>query len=226
AAWVRDSGWWAALASRSAGPAHVRPSGVTLARSALVIVMPRPAAARAPVFGASVSWKFLLPESAGGPSSALGLHVEFPDPASSATGLVALTELRRICGRGEAARAALASFAVHVQVEPDPGGETPLASLATGRPQPGAGAATAPVTITTEQAVARFDRAHPRQPLAVRYPAEGGQELSYPYLLTTADPLTLAAASRFGDLLRSAYAASYVRYAGFRSGDGTAGRWP
>jgi hypothetical protein len=187
--------------------------------------MPRPAAALAPVFGSSVSWKFLLPQSAGGPASALGLHVEIPDPTTSATGLVALTELRRLSGRGAAARAALAGFAVHVQVEPV-GGRPPLAPLATWAPLPRAGATSAPVTITTEQAVVQFDRAHPRRPLAVRYPAEGSQELSYPYVLTATNPLTMAAARKFGALLRSAYAASYVRYAGFRSGDGVAGSWP
>jgi Ca-activated chloride channel homolog len=45
-------------------------------------------------------------------------------------------------------------------------------------------------------------------------------------VLTTSNPLTLAAADAFGDLLRSRYATSYVRYAGFRSGDGMAGDWP
>jgi len=225
-AWVPDSSLWAGLASRAAaGAGHARPTGITLARTALVIVMPRPAAALAPVFGSSVSWKFLLPQSAGGPASALGLHVEIPDPATSATGLVALTELRRLSGRGAAARAALAGFAVHVQVEPAVG-HPPLGPMATWAPLPRAGATSAPVTITTEQAVVQFDRAHPRRPLAVRYPAEGSQELSYPYVLTATNPLTLAAAGKFGALLRSAYAASYVRYAGFRSGDGVAGSWP
>jgi hypothetical protein len=224
-AWIPDSSLWAARTGRTAG-ARVQLSGITLARTALVIAMPRPAAARSPAFGSSVSWKFLLPQNAGGPASALRLHIEFPDPASSITGLVALTEIQRLCGRGEAARTALARFAVHVQTEPAPGGTLPLASLATWVPPPGTGAATAPVTVTTEQAVIRFDRAHPRQPLAVRYPAEGSQELSYPYVLTTADPLRLAAAGRFGELLRSAYAASYARYEGFRSGDGVAGDWP
>jgi hypothetical protein len=225
-AWIPDSGLWTAFAGRTAdGAGRVRPSGITLARTALVIAMPRSAAARSPAYGTSVSWKFLLPQNAGGPASALGLHVEFPNPASSITGLVALTELQRLCGRGEAAQAALASFAVHVQLEP--GGTPPLASLATWVPPPGTGAVTAaPVTITTEQAVIQYDRAHPRQPLAVRYPAEGSQELSYPYVLTATDPLVLAAAGRFGKLLRSAYAASYARYAGFRSGDGVAGGWP
>jgi Ca-activated chloride channel family protein len=215
-----------ALAGRTArGAGRVRLSGITLARTALVIAMPRSAAARSPAFGAAVSWKFLLPQNAGGPASALKLHVEFPDPASSITGLVVLTELQRLCGRGEAAQAALASFAVHVQIEP--GGTRPLASLAAWVPPPGTGAVTAaPVTVTTEQAVIQFDRAHPGQPLAVRYPAEGSQELSYPYVLTTTDPLRLAAAGRFGELLRSAYAASYARYEGFRSGNGVAGDWP
>ena len=228
AAWVPDSSLWAGIANRTAaGPGRARPTGITLARTTLVIVMPRPAAALAPAFGSSVSWKFLLPQSAGGPASALGLHVEFPNPASSATGLVALTELQRLSGRGAAARAALAGFAVHVRVEPAPQGNvSPLAPLATWAPLPRAGATSAPVTVTTEHAVVQFDRAHPRQPLAVRYPSEGSLQLSYPYLLTTTDPLTLAAARKFGELLRSSYAASYVRYAGFRSGNGVAGGWP
>ena len=226
-AWIPDSPLWADLAGRSASwGARVRLSGITLARTALVIVMPRPAAALAPAFGSSVSWKFLLPQAAGGPASALGLHVEFPDPTSSATGMVALTELQRLCGGGgRAGQADLARLAVSAQVEPTPGGASPLAPLAAWAPLPGTGAATAPVTVTTEQAVVQFDRAHPRQPLAVRYPAEGSQELSYPYVLTTTSPLRLATADRFGELLRSAYAASYVRYAGFRSGDGAAGAW-
>ena len=226
-AWIPDSDLWAGLASQPAGAARrIRPSGITLASSALVIVMPRPAAALAPAFGTTVSWKFLLPQSAGGPAAALGLHVEFPDPTSSATGLVALTQIQRIIGRGAAAQAALASFAMHVQVGPAAAGASPLASLATWAPLPGSGAASGPVLVTTEQAVVQFDRAHPRQPLAVRYPAGGSQELSYPYLITTASPLMVAAAGRFGELLRSSYATSYVRYAGFRSGGGVAGDWP
>ena len=229
-AWLPDSTLWAGLASRAAVPAgRVRASGIILARSVLVIAMPRSAAALAPAFGTAVSWKFLLPQNAGGPAAALGLRVEFPDPTVSAAGLVALTEFERLAGRQAAARTALASFAVNAQLAPAPDGVSPLAAWvppAAGTPPAGAGAASAPVTITTEQAVIQFDRAHPRQPLAVRYPAEGSQELSFPYVLTTADPLVRAAAGTFGKLLRSGYAASYVRYAGFRSASGAAGEWP
>jgi hypothetical protein len=59
-AWIPDSGLWAA---RAGGGRHVRLSGITLARTALVIAMPRSAAARSPAFGTSVSWKFLLPRT-------------------------------------------------------------------------------------------------------------------------------------------------------------------
>ena len=60
----------------------------------------------------------------------------------------------------------------------------------------------------------------------MRYPAEGSDELTYPYVLTTSDRLMLTAAREFGKILQSPYAASYLRYMGFRSGDGTAGDWP
>ncbi len=223
-AWIPDASLWAGFAH---GPlaARIRPTGITLARTTLVIVMPRSAAALTPAFGSSVSWRFLLPASAGGPASALGLHVEFPDPGSSATGLVTLAELQRLLGPGPPGQAGLAGFALNVQTEQATRPE-PLAGLASWAPESGAGAVSAPVTITTEQAVVQFDRAHPQQPLAVRYPAEGSLQLTYPYLVTATSPAAVAAADQFGDVLRSAYAISYVRYAGFRTSAGQAGSWP
>jgi Bacterial extracellular solute-binding protein len=223
-AWIPDASLWAGLAH---GPAatRIRPTGITLARTTLVIVMPRSAAALTPAFGSSVSWRFLLPASAGGPAPALGLHIEFPDPASSATGLAAVAELQRLLGPGPPGQAGLAGFALNVQTEQASRPE-PLAGLASWAPERGAGPVSAPVTVTTEQAVVQFDRAHPRQPLSVRYPAEGSLQLSYPYLVTATSPAVADAARQFGDVLRSAYAASYVRYAGFRTSAGQAGNWP
>ena len=221
-AWIPDSGLWAGLAHPSAARGRqVQSSGIRVARTALVIVMPRSAAAQTPAFGSSVSWKFLLPQAAGGPAAALGLNVRFPDPTSSGTGLVALTELQRVFGGSGPAASSLARLLVHVHVVPPSAG---LASLVA--PAPGSRPVTPPVTVTTEQAVVQFDHTHPRQPLAVRYPAEGSDQLSYPYLLTTSNPQTLSAAREFGQELQSPYATSYVRYLGFRSGNGTAGDWP
>ena len=98
AAWIPDASFWAGFA-HSPAATRIRATGITLARTTLVIVMPRSAAALTPAFGTAVSWRFLLPASAGGPAPALGLHVEFPDPASSATGLMTLAELQRLLGK-------------------------------------------------------------------------------------------------------------------------------
>jgi hypothetical protein len=238
-AWIPDSMDWVEIARAAPGAAGiVQPTRITVAESPLVIAMPRPAAARTPAFGSSVGWNFLLPNIAGGPSAALGLDVQFPDPTQSAAGLDGLIQLKRMVGYGRAGRGALATFALNVQVvHPAPGGGA-LPSLdtfalpataqaaAAKRPRPAGAKAPAPVTITSEQAVVQFDRAHPTQPLAVRYPADGTYQLSYPYVITTANPLTQAAAKVFGRVLTSAYATAYVHYEGFRSGAGTASAWP
>jgi Bacterial extracellular solute-binding protein len=225
-AWIPDSQMWVESAQRSAAAAHlVHPTGITVAQTPLVIVMPRPVAARTPAFGTSISWRFLFPEGLGGPSSALGLHVQFPDPALSAPGLAALVQIQKMFGYGRPARFALAGFVFNVQVvAPEAGSSLPsLAALAQSAQEV---RSTAPVTVTSEQSVVQFDRAHPSEPLAIRYPVEGTYNLTYPYVLTTTDRLKQEAGEAFGTMLRSAYGSAYVRYQGFRSSDGQVGGWP
>ncbi len=231
-AWIPDSPDWVEVARATPAAAKfVQPTGITVAESPLVIAMPRPAAARTPAFGTSVGWNFLLPSIAGGPAASLGLDVQFPDPTQSAAGLAGLIQLRKMLGYGRMARAALAAFALSVQVvHPSPGAGSPPSlqtfALPSGAKPSTAGKAPAPVTITSEQAVVQFDRAHPTQPLAVRYPVGGTCQLSFPYVITTTNRLTQAAAKAFGTVLTSAYATAYVRYEGFRSSTGAAAAWP
>jgi hypothetical protein len=222
-AWVPDSSLWLDVARATPASARlVQPSGIVVAETPLVIAMPRPVAARMPIFGSSVGWQIFAPPSAGGPSRALGLNVQYPDPAQSAAGLAGLVELKRLFGYGRAGRGEMATFALGVQVVPPAPRTGALPSLdAFAR----AAGGTAPITLTSEQAVVAFDRAHASQPLAVRYPAQGTFQLSYPYVFTS-HGVTLAVAKAFGTALRSSYASAYVRYEGFRTGSGTAGTWP
>jgi Bacterial extracellular solute-binding protein len=225
-AWIPDSSLWVDVARATTGGAGlVQPSGIVVAESPLVIAMPRPAAAHMPVFGSTVGWQILAPPSAGGPSRALGLNVQFPDPTQSAVGLAGLIELKRLFGYGRAARGEMATFALNVQVVHPGTVASSLPSLDTFARHSGT-SGTAPVTLTSEQAVVAFDRTHPGQPLAVRYPAQGTFQLSYPYVLTATGGVTLAAAKAFGSALRSSYANALVRYDGFRTGTGMAGTWP
>ncbi len=222
-AWIPDSSLWVDVARSSPiGAQLVRPTGVTVARSPLMIVMPRSVAAQMPAFGTQVGWQFLLPESVGGPATALGLRVEFPDPAQSSAGLATLIELQHMLGGGPAALADFTKFVFNVQVTPPFGSGTSLDSLVNVAEPPRNGRV---VTVTSEQAVVQYDKAHPDQPLSGRYPTQGSYELDYPYVLTTSDSVKARAAQAFENALTSSYAKSYVRYEGFRSANGAASGW-
>ena len=222
-AWIPDSSLWVDVARSSPmGAQLVRSTGVTVARSPLMIVMPRSVAAQMPAFGTQVGWQFLLPESVGGPATALGLRVEFPDPAQSSAGLATLIELQHMLGSGPAALADFTKFVFNVQVTSPFTSGTSLASLVNVAEPPRDGRV---VTVTSEQAVVQYDKSHPDQPLSGRYPTQGSYELDYPYVLTASDALKARAAKEFEDALTSSYAQSYMQYEGFRSASGAASGW-
>jgi len=218
-AWIPDSSLWVNVArSFPVGVQLVRQTGLTVARSPLMIAMPRSVAAEVPAYGSTVGWQFLLPQRVGGPDTGLGLHVEFPDPAHSSAGLATLITLQQLLGTGSTAQVGFADFVLNVQVTPGTGSLTSLASLAQRDERP--------VTIASEQDIAQFDRAHPAaDALSGRYPVQGTPELNYPYVLTSANQLERKAGLEFEKALRSSYASSYVQYLGFRTGDGTAPGW-
>ena len=237
-AWIPDSRLWIDVARAfPLGAQAVQPTGLSVARSPLVIVMPPTAAAQVPAFNASVGWNFLLPGAIGGPGgpkSALGLRLDLPDPTQSSAGLAALIEINRMLGRtfgsGPAARTAFAKFALSTQSSAQFDDPTSLAAFVTLASPP---LNAHPVTVTTEQAVLTYDAAavHRAQPLAARYPSGGSgalgtPELDYPYVLTSTDAAKLAAAKEFETTLRQSYTASIVRYYNFRSGDGVTGSLP
>lgn len=223
-AWIPDSSLWIELArSFPVGAQVIQPTGINVARSPLMIVMPRSVAARLPAFGRSIGWNFLLPESAGGPPAADGVQVQLPDPAQSSAGLAAVIEMERILGTSQAARVNFTRFVFGAQVTGQYDNPASLASLASlaGPPM-----GERPVTVASEQSVVQYDLAHQGQPLAARYPADGSPELDYPYVLTTTNRLRLQAAREFGKVLSQPYTADTVRYAGFRSARGVPDQEP
>jgi hypothetical protein len=228
-AWIPDSSLWVNVArSFPEGARVVQPSGLHVAQSPLMIVMPPAAAARVPAFGASIGWRFLLPASDGGPPAEQHIRVNLPDPAQSAAGLATLVQIGRLLGSGAAARTAFARFVFASEATdqaPGPQALTPFITLAE-PPLNGN-----PVTVTSEQEVIQYDRAHPGQALAARYPltssaALGSPELDYPYVLTSPQPRPAQAVRQFGSLLSQSYAAGLVRYDGFRTGNHVADAMP
>jgi hypothetical protein len=222
-AWIPDSSMWVHVAQAYAlGAQRISTTGIDVAQSPLMIVMPPSAAAQIPEFNNSVGWSFLLP---GGPQSALGVRVEMPDPTQSAAGLATLVEVSRLLGPNS--NTALTQFVLSVQSSAEFDDPTSLTAFVTQAAPP---LNARPVTVTSEQAVIAYDTAHPSQPLAAVYPSGSGglatPELNYPYVVTTTNPAEITAAKEFGALLQQGYAASVVRYYGFRSAHGVPGTLP
>jgi Bacterial extracellular solute-binding protein len=218
-AWVPDSSLWVDVVHSSPrGAAAAQLTGASVGSSPLVIAAPRQVVAKLGGAAQLSSWKTLFPPSLGGPSAAAGLRVQLPDPVQSATGLATLVEARRLFGTRPQARDAFTAF-VH-SLEPTTSLNDPQAlhyfdTLA----QPPWNLR--PVTIATEQAVEAYNRANPRQPLAAFYPSNE-YNLDYPFVLTTTSALKAQTAAEFEQVLRSSFAAAYVREAGFRSAGGQA----
>jgi Bacterial extracellular solute-binding protein/von Willebrand factor type A domain len=227
-AWIPDSSLWVDVAQTiPLGAQRIQTTGITVARSPLMIVMPPTAAAQVPAFNNSVGWSFLLPSSAGGPTSAQ-VRVELPDPTQSAAGLATLIEMSRLLGSGAGARTSLTTFVRSAQSSAQFDDAASLGSFVT-LANPSLGAQ--PVTVASEQAVLSYDAAHPGHPLAARYPvgitaALGAPELDYPYVVTSSEPAEVTAAHEFGKLLQQDYTAALVRHYGFRSANGTTGTLP
>jgi Bacterial extracellular solute-binding protein/von Willebrand factor type A domain len=228
-AWIPDSSLWVDVArAYPLGAQAVQPTGLHVARSPLMIVMPQAAAAQVAAFNSSVGWNFLLPGAIGGPPASLGVRLSLPDPTQSAAGLATLIEISRLLGPGAIARTNFTKFVFTAQPSAqfdDPTSLTAFTTLA----EPPLDAH--PVTVTSEQAVLTYDAAHPDQPLAARYPSGGSAalgtpELDYPYVLTSTDPAEQAAAKEFQATLEQSDTAPIVRYDNFRSGDGVTGTLP
>src|SRR5260370_20029246 len=102
-AWVPDSSLWLNVVRNSArGAAAARPTGVSVARSPLVITAPRSIAGVVGRSSTHIGWRTLFPQSLGGPSASLHLQVQLPDPAHHPAGLASLVDVRRLL-RGQPA---------------------------------------------------------------------------------------------------------------------------
>ncbi len=222
-AWIPDSSLWVNVArSYPIGAQIVQPTGLSVARSPLMIVTTKAVADQTHIFDSAVGWNVLLPPSYGGPPASLSLATDLPDPVSSSAGLATLVEVSRFLGAGQAATAAFSKFVYSAAATENFDSVTGLQTFV-GTTQPPFDRRA--LTVASEQAVIAYDRVTRDSPLVARYPtgsasALGSPELDYPYVLTTAAAVPLAAAQEFEKFLKDSYAAAEVRYYGFRSPDG------
>jgi Ca-activated chloride channel family protein len=222
-AWIPDSSLWVdVVRSYPAGAQVAQPTGIRVARSPLLIVTSQAVDAQTHALDGLVGWNLLLPSSLGGLAASLHVGVELPDPASSAVGLATLIEVSRQLGAGLNGRQGFTKFVYSSEATAEFSSAAALTSFVGSTGPPFARAA---ITVASEQSVLAYDRANPARPLVARYPsgasaALGTPELDYPYVLTSSEPAQLQAARQFGAALEQSYAASVIRYYGFRSANG------
>jgi hypothetical protein len=225
-AWIPDSSDWVDEArSYAVGAEDVQPTGITVARSPIMLVTSPLVAAQTKVFAGPPSWNLLLPPTYGGPPTSMGLSVDIPDPTDSAVGLSTLIELTRELGTTVDGRAGFTKFVYGAEDTEEFDSATALQQFMASTEVSKA------VTEASEQAVVSYDRANPRIPLAAAYPSGstpqlGSPELDYPYVVTSTNSAMTQAATAFGRYLETPYAQSVIRFNGFRSADGVADTFP
>jgi Ca-activated chloride channel homolog len=225
-AWIPDSTDWVDEArSYAVGAEDVQPTGITVARSPIMLVTSPLVAKQTNLFAGPPSWTLLLSPGYGGPPSSMGLSVDIPDPTDSAVGLSTLIELTRELGTTEQGRAGFTRFVYAAQDTEEFDSASALGQFMASTEVSRA------ITEASEQAVVAYDRANPRIPAAAVYPtgataALGSPELDYPYVVTSTNSAMARAAMAFGRYLQTPYAQSVIRYNGFRSADGVADKFP
>lgn len=223
-AWVPESSFWLYLAGRHGSHAPtLHPTGISVARSPVVLAAPPVTTHRLAAEHISPSWRLLLGPWArdGGHAAAspTWLSTVVPDPTRNVAGLAAVTAARREMTGGTGKLARMTGFVRGAQ-ENATANQSALIS-AIGAP----GHGSYPIGATSEQAVWTYDEPDPAHPLTALYPKEGTVALDYPYAMTATSPSHRKAVREFGAQIRSAYGRDLMQQLGFRPPNGPAGRY-
>jgi Ca-activated chloride channel homolog len=221
-AWVPESSLWVDLVRSSPlGTAAVRETGVSVAQTPLVLVVPKEAAATFKGAVSTPSWSGVVKGLAGGKMQSAAMTFQMPDPTEDAAGLAAVVEAHSVFSGSADPRGQMTSLVHNVQSTSPFNNVTALTDFA-GLAQ--SALKVKPVTFTSEQAAASYNRSAPGNQLDVIYPTQNGADytLDYPFTITTSNPLKVRAAQEFSQVLSSAMAKQDVQQLGFRSADGQA----
>jgi hypothetical protein len=226
--WIPDSSLWADLVvSTPKGKNAVHPTNTSLAKTPLVVAMPKPLIERLAKTGilTSPSWDNLLTAAGGMPGGAVTknqtlpanlIRLTVPDPVHTATGMSALMLTNELLASDPNKNTIFTGIVRTVQHAITP---TVGAALTDFKPN---ARGQYPVALATEQAVWQHNQGNPPDPAVAVYPTEGSTMLDYPFEVTTADSTKAQAAALLQKAMSSANMQNRVRQLGFRTPDGQA----
>lgn len=232
--WVPESSFWlnlarsdiaataAATPTKGRGaPLPLHATGISVARSPVVLTGTSKALKRLTKEKVKASWRLLLGQwaaSGSGNKPPGWLKPMISDPTRNVAGLVAMEAARSEMEGGSGLAARLTGFirgaqkvaAANQQAVLDYVGSAPPDGL--------------PLGVASEQAVWYHNEFGGRQNLVAFYPPEGTATLDYPYAITAENGPRERAARGFAKLLRSPYARGLMGQLGFRDASDDAGK--
>ena len=195
------------------GPLPLRPTGISVARSPVVLTGTTDLLRKMTKEKVKASWRLLLGQwatSGSGGKPPDWISPMITDPARNVAGLVA-TEAARTEMEGDGdVPARLTGFIRGAQKVAAANQDAVLDYL--GSKPPGG----IPMGVASEQGVWYHNEFGGRGKLVAFYPPEGTATLDYPYAITAAQGPRERAARKFGDLLRSGYGRGLMAQLGFR----------
>ncbi|GAA2398482.1 substrate-binding and VWA domain-containing protein [Actinomadura vinacea] len=225
--WIPDSSLWTALAAPAEANGAVEVTRTSVARSPIVVALPRTLAATLKSQGvtAAPSWDNLLQAAGGTAGGAVtknatippgSVRMLVPDPARTAAGMHALALTDLLLANDPNKDAIFTGMVRTVRESTLP---TVEAQFTRFRP---ARTGKRPIALASERDVWAFNRTGPAEPAVALYPQEGTLSLDHPFTITTADPARRNAARRLERAMGSEAVRADVRELGFRSADGKA----
>ncbi|WP_242904646.1 substrate-binding domain-containing protein [Actinomadura terrae] len=229
--WIPDSSLWPSLAQGQSGETKQKntivPTKTSVATSPIVVGLPQTLAEQLKRSGvtATPSWDNLL-KAAGGvaggavtknqmiPAGSVRLLV--PDPTRNAAGMGSLMITSALLANDPNKESIFTGIVRTVRESIVPDVEEQFTHFRKDR------TGKQPISLSSEQALWKYDRGGPAEPAVALYPLEGTLSMDYPFTITAEDDDQSKAARLLEEAMSTEATKNDVRDAGFRSPDGKA----
>ncbi|TMQ90263.1 VWA domain-containing protein [Actinomadura soli] len=231
--WIPDSSLWVSLAQSGAGEgggqgdaASTKP-GTSVATSPIVVGLPQSLAAKLKQQGitASPSWDNLLKAAGGVAGGAVtknqmipagSVRLVVPDPMKNAAGMGSLMITSTLLANDPNRDSIFTGIVRTVRESTVPDVAAEFTHFRKGR------TGKQPISLSSEQALWKYNRTGPEEPAVALYPLEGTLSMDYPFTVTSEDAGKQEGARLLEKAMSTEATRSDVHAAGFRTPDGRA----
>ncbi|WP_243711277.1 substrate-binding domain-containing protein [Actinomadura sp. KC216] len=231
--WIPDSSLWVSLAQSGAGEgggpggAASAKTTTSVATSPIVVGLPQSLAAKLKQQGitASPSWDNLLKAAGGVAGGAVtknqmipagSVRLVVPDPMKNAAGMGSLMITNTLLANDPNRDSIFTGIVRTVRESTVPDVAAEFTHFRKGR------TGKQPISLSSEQALWKYNKTGPEEPAVALYPLEGTLSMDYPFTITSTDAAEQEGARLLEKAMSTEATRSDVHAAGFRTPDGKA----